>query len=202
MTATLLIALPGCFQADRPLEPEAERWDATATFPESLHATAEGMRTVFNMDGDGPYDKGFGTFSGRDYEAMGCKNCHEWGAFAPRPPRDTCNSCHQENRQAENDTCYSCHKRQFLMNDATKLNEPDVHRTLKMTCVECHKLEQLHGDGTKYMSQFEVSDATRVVCQDCHSKIKSSASHDAHIDAGGNRTLDCSACHTKTVVAC
>ncbi len=198
----VLLAGAGCDEIDRPGEPEQARFEAYETFPTSLHATAEGMRTVFNMDGEGPYDDGFGTHTGKDYETMGCKMCHEWGSFVPRPPRDTCDACHLDNRETEDHTCYACHKRQFLMNDPSKLAESDVHRSMGMTCVECHKLEELHGDGTPYKSQFEVSDETRVTCQDCHTKIRSTASHDAHLDAEGNRKLDCSACHSRTVMAC
>jgi len=165
------------------LEPEA-------VFSTSLHATAQGMRTAWEAT------DGIGNFTGISYDTVGCKNCHEWGAFAPRPARDTCESCHLDNKQAEDNTCYSCHKRQYFMNDPSVFGEPDVHRTRNMACVDCHKPADLHGDGNVYASMLD-DGAVDVSCEDCHEDLSPTKAHTVHGDS-----LHCSACHTRTIISC
>jgi hypothetical protein len=88
MKLVLRALLAGLFIAGCAGENASPRLDAGSdpgmTFPTSLHATAEGMRTMFTRaDGLGP-------FTGVDYEILDCKYCHATCG----PPRDTCESCH------------------------------------------------------------------------------------------------------------
>lgn len=183
------LGLFGCADTD-----DAPRF-AAGTEPEtvfatSLHATAQGMRTAWEAP------DGIGAFTGIDYDTVGCKNCHEWGSYVPRPDRDTCESCHLDGKEEDSETCYSCHKRQYFTNKPTELAEPDVHRAAGMQCVACHKGGDLHGDPEVYASMLEEG-AIDVKCEDCHENLSPTQAHTVHGDQ-----IHCSACHTRTIVTC
>ncbi len=183
------LVLGGCADSD-----DAPRF-AAGTEPElvyakSLHATAQGMRTAWEAP------DGIGAFTGISYDSVGCKNCHEWGSYIPRPDRDTCAACHLDGKEKDNETCYSCHKRQYFTNKPGELDEPDVHRAANMACVDCHKDGDLHGDPEVYASMLEEG-AIDASCESCHAEISPTRAHTVH----GER-LHCSACHTRTVFSC
>jgi hypothetical protein len=182
LLASFLVA--GCADLDDPPRFAAGS-EPEAVFPTSLHATAEGMRTMFTSA------DGFGTFSGVDYESIGCKDCHAAGG----PPRDTCESCHGENDPRDNATCLGCHSRQAKLNVA--LAVPDYHlNTLGMKCADCHAGTDVHGTGEALASQWD-NGGIQAKCEGCHVEISPTRAHTVH----GDR-LHCSACHTATVVSC
>jgi hypothetical protein len=158
------------------------------TYPTSLHATAQGMRTFYTTA------DGFEHVSHVPYDTIGCKDCHAEGG----PARDTCDACHAENKPAEESTCLPCHSRQKKEIDTTEdkgVEFSDIHRDAGMTCMDCHSLRELHGDGTPYESMWEAG-AMDTNCQKCHEGMPAET-HSIH-----NDKLDCSACHVKEVVTC
>lgn len=140
----------------------------------------------------GPTDaNGIAYSTSNPYPGPGCVDCHPLPNYTPL----------SENQ------CLGCHSRQKA--EATTLGGtgyPDVHRNAStpLKCWDCHvnsteNFNDMHGDGTIYKSQLEPG-AIKADCQNsgCHTQLPGShSSHDPH---GG--ALHCSACHTRTVIAC
>ncbi|MBD3266130.1 hypothetical protein GF373_05625 [bacterium] len=149
----------------------------------SLHGTARGMRMFFERE------DGFGPYSGINYDDIGCKDCHvESGDCA------ICHGDFTSNKEDQIDTCGQCHGRQ---NKEKAMGLRGLHMAEKgMVCSSCHKGDDVHGDGTIYQSMLEPG-AIDAKCSNCHDSLSSNYSHDVHTG-----TLECSACHTKSVVTC
>jgi hypothetical protein len=154
----------------------------------SLHGTRQGMKTWYSAE-----NGGFESLTGVAYDALQCAGCH-------RPEDSTwagarCTDCHEKNNpEVSDDTCLKCHSRQ-----AAEINQhhlTDVHRDAGMTCKDCHLSGDLHGNGEKHDSMLEPG-AVGAACRDCHKIVSGNTYHRLHKD-----TVDCSACHTQTVLAC
>jgi predicted CXXCH cytochrome family protein len=169
-------------------------WDEY--FDTALHATGQGKQTFY----DSVPNRGFERFTQIAYEDLSCKNCHL--------PSSTggCSSCHTTDTPelgADVDAsltgvCGSCHSRQVAETRAPTgaPRYSDVHRDAGMDCMTCHTLGDVHGDGTAYASML-VDGAIDPTCEDCHSTIASNAYHTNHAN-----TVDCTACHTQSVITC
>jgi hypothetical protein len=155
---------------------------------DSLHTTRRGMETWYIAE-----NGGFEALTGVPYDALACKNCHR--SDQPDWKEPNCRDCHATGEQsAPDDTCLKCHGRQAA--EINKHQLTDVHRDAGMGCVNCHDFVDIHGDGTQYDSMFDPG-AIDARCEDCHDSLESNAYHDLH-----DETVDCSACHTQTVVSC
>ena len=155
---------------------------------DSLHTTRKGMETWYAAE-----KGGFEAVAGVAYDELACKNCHRpdqpgWG-------EPNCRDCHATNDPTTaQETCLKCHSRQAAEINTHQLT--DVHRDAGMVCVDCHDFADIHDDGTRYDSMFEPG-AIAVKCEDCHRSLSSNGYHNLH-----HGTVDCSACHTQTVVSC
>ncbi len=161
-----------------PLTPEQ-------TFPTSLHATVDGMRTV--------YEQGYLGMTEVPYDTpnLGCKDCHA-PAIQSLPRR--CESCHLDpNQPMAESTCLGCHSRQKTLEYT--LAYPDVHRDAGMKCWDCHSSKEMHGDGNVYASMWDEG-AMETRCETCHD-APATDPHQVH-----GEKLDCSACHVKSVASC
>jgi hypothetical protein len=158
------------------------------------------MRTFSEAkDGDPHFiGNGIETAFGLDYDDLGCKSCHSMLSFN-EPDDNICDNCHKIGG-IKNVTCVECHGRQLL---EIVHGIPDVHRKSSKTtdCMDCHTQREMHGDeagiANPYvsLSQEGVSDTK---CVNCHDEANlSPANHSIH-----KNTLDCSACHLKTVLTC
>jgi len=163
------------------------------TFQNSLHATRMGKATWYSKA-----NGGFETLTNIPISQLPCQKCHG-GTKADGTPIDPatyqpdCADCHTSPGSSVSDqTCLKCHARQ-----AREMQfYSDVHREKGFGCMSCHTLEDVHGDGKQYASWLDPG-AVKVKCETCHPKVKSNPAHDIH-----NRSLDCVACHTKSVVSC
>jgi hypothetical protein len=190
------------------------------TYETSLHKTRLGKPRHYNAEYGG-----FELLTGVPYDDLVCKGCHNpANQTTPVPYEPSCYDCHIDTDE-DNDsnpfndpvteaTCRGCHSRQNAENAFS-----DVHRAALMDCMDCHHKEEMHGDGTAYESMQEPG-ALKVSCTQagCHKtedllpvvrpgKGKKSTPvevneralsfHQPHL-----ATLDCSACHVQTVVAC
>ena len=178
------------------------------TFPTSLHATIEGMRTFCEALGGDPHFIGGGIEEafGVDYDDLSCKNCHD----ADNPDAESCDKCHTDlvnySDEIENDTCLGCHSRQ---SKEAELEITDIHNTIdepKENCMDCHSLKEMHGDVAgilhPYQSMWDPGARdTTCLSSDCHVESEITGeeypSHERHIE-----NIDCSACHLKTVISC
>jgi hypothetical protein len=136
---------------------------------------------------------GFEALTGVPYDELACKNCHR--SDQPDWKEPNCRDCHATGEhRAPDDTCLKCHGRQAA--EINKHQLTDVHRDAGMGCVNCHDFIDIHDDGTQYDSMFDPG-AIDARCEDCHDSLESNDYHDLH-----DETVDCSACHTQTVVSC
>jgi hypothetical protein len=190
------------------------------TFETSLHKTRMGKPRHYNAEYGG-----FELLTGVPYDDLVCKDCHNpANQTTPVPYEPSCYDCHidtDEDNDANpfNDpvtgaTCRGCHSRRNAENAFS-----DVHRAVGMDCMDCHHKEEMHGDGNAYESMQEPG-ALKVSCTQagCHKtedllpvvrpgKGKKSNPEEVNERALGFHqqhfeTLDCSACHVQSVVAC
>lgn len=168
-------------------------------FPTSLHATRKGKETFYAGT------NGFFNLTDVAYSTLACNDCHaatlaDGTAVDAETYEPSCADCHAD---PENPTssvadsiCLGCHSRQA--NEQNLFD--DVHRTAGFTCMSCHTSEEMHGDGEEYDSLL---DTVGPQCEDCHSEDgeagapPSNAAHGIH-----GATVNCSACHVKSVIAC
>ncbi len=168
-------------------------WDEY--FPTSLHATGAGEQSFYS---EYPYG-GFENFTQVPYSQLNCRGCHSQTSGLPPVSGRGCERCHDEVDPGLGSAvdasltgvCGDCHGR--LIAEAVTQGYSDVHRDAGLDCMACHTLGDVHGDGTAYESMLQEG-AIDSKCEDCHSM---GAGHDPH---GGK--LDCSACHTQSVVTC
>ena len=171
-----------------------------AHFPTSLHATRQGKITAYSAENGGAE-----LITGIPIQEVGCLKCHP-GTYAdgtevdPATYEPGCRDCHaQAGDTPPQEQCLKCHSRQGL---EMRLGYRDVHREAGMGCTDCHNQADAHGDGTRYASFLEPG-AVHVRCDDCHREgggaptPPESAPHSIH-----NEKLDCTACHTQSVVTC
>jgi len=140
----------------------------------------------------GPTDANGNAYStGNPYPGPGCVDCHPLPNYTPL-------------NEAQ---CLGCHSRQKAeIQTLGGTGYPDVHRdaSTPLECWDCHvnstdNFNDMHGDGTVHSSMLETG-AIQADCQNsgCHNQLPGSHStHDPH-----NEALHCSACHTRTVIAC
>jgi hypothetical protein len=185
--------------------------DIEERFATSLHNTRIGKKTYYGAE------DGFERMTHVPYENLACKDCHNKAAF-PDWEEPVCLDCHVGAEDTPPDytppdeaTCLGCHGRQ----NAEHNMFADVHRDeYDMVCMDCHTEEEVHGDGTEYASMHEPG-VFKISCSDagCHQDVlekpgKGNAAggkvsqqakkfHKKHLD-----TVDCSACHTESVIAC
>jgi hypothetical protein len=175
---------------------DCEETGPADTFPTSLHATRNGKAWFYSED-----NGGFEQITGIPMTDLECQNCHA-STLADGTPVDgetyepSCADCHADldnpSGDIEDSVCLGCHSRQ-----QNEINlSTDVHLDAGLACVDCHNAAEMHGDGTEYNSQLDEG-AMTTACEDCHEADTSIAAHALH-----NATVDCSACHVQTVVAC
>ena len=174
-----------------------------ATVPTSLHGTYEGMRAFSEArDGDPHFiGNGIEQAFGLDYDDLECKSCHSMLSFT-EPDDKVCNNCHKSlvDYSVGDLTCVQCHGRQLL---EVAMGVTDLHLWKRSTneCVKCHTKREMHGDEKGITDPYRsLSDpeARDTKCLSCHNEADlSQANHTTHKD-----TLDCSACHLKSVVTC
>lgn len=162
-------------------------------FRTSLHATRIGKATWYSRA-----NGGFETLTNIPISELKCMKCHP-GTKANGAPIDTatyqpgCDDCHASPGAPVSDaTCLKCHSRQAR----EIMFYTDVHRDKGFRCMSCHTLEDVHGDGKQYASWLEEG-AVKVKCETCHRTVSNNAPHRIH-----NRTVDCLACHTQSVISC
>ncbi len=155
---------------------------------DSLHTTRQGMKTWYAAQ-----NGGFELLTGVPYDDLACKNCHR--ADQPGWKEPHCKDCHgTAGHEVRDDTCLKCHGRQAA--EINKHQLTDVHRDAGMGCTDCHAFAEMHGDGEKHDSMFAPG-AMQTRCETCHKFLPGNAYHTLH-----DGTVDCSACHTQTVLAC
>ena len=183
--------------------------DIEERFATSLHNTRKGKESYYSAV------DGFEQITGVPYDNLSCKNCHDKN-LVPDWQEPTCTDCHLgaedgDYTPPDDNTCLGCHGRQ----NAEHNMFADVHRDeYGMVCMDCHTEEEVHGDGNVYESMLEAG-VFKVSCADagCHQNVlqksgKGNAAsgkasqrakkfHQKHLD-----TVDCSACHTESVIAC
>ncbi|GAB4256323.1 MAG: hypothetical protein Kow0092_02310 [Deferrisomatales bacterium] len=172
----------------------------TATSAKSLHQTRAGMASWYAVE-----NGGFELLTGVAYDDLGCKDCHrsdmtqeDWEAQGSRA---SCDDCHRDESMT-GATCLQCHSRQAK--ETSQLaggnsTVSDVHRDdLGMGCTACHTSGDVHGDGAVYDTML-AEGAIGARCETCHDPdgLEGNAYHDRHLD-----DIDCSACHTQSVVSC
>jgi hypothetical protein len=163
------------------------------TFRTSLHATRLGKATWYSRA-----NGGFEGLTNVSISQMACMKCHP-GTKADGTPIDPatyqpgCDDCHSSPGSSVSDqSCLKCHSRQ-----AREMQfYSDAHRQQGFRCMSCHTLEDVHGDGKQYASWLEPG-AVKVKCETCHTRVESNPAHNVH-----NRSVDCVACHTQSVVSC
>lgn len=183
--------------------------DPESTFPTSLHATFQGMRTFCEaLDGDTHFiGSGIEGAYGVDYDDLGCKNCHD----KSRPDAKDCNKCHlyftshmdisSNEDKMENKICLGCHSRQ---SKEAALEITDVHHSYEDydDCIDCHSSKEMHGDVAGILQPYQSmwdpgARDTTCLSSDCHVEEDLGGAHIVH-----EGRLDCSACHIKTIITC
>lgn len=172
----------------------------TSTFGASLHKTRAGKESWYAAA-----NGGFERLTEVPYDSLGCKDCHrsdmteeEWEAQGSTA---SCDDCHRD-EPITGATCLKCHGRQGAEKAqlaAGNQRVSDVHRDdLGMDCMACHTSGDVHGDGTAYDSML-ADGAIDAKCENCHdpAALETNAYHTRHLD-----DIDCSACHTQSVVSC
>lgn len=179
-----LLPVLGCSDDDGPTGPDG--LSVAEKLQRSLHYSTRGME-YFYQGAQG----GFETAVGVAYEDLACKNCHV-------DPMD-CTDCHASaeggDTPADTKCTDACHGRQKA---EVALGFTDVHRTAGFKCADCHDANDVHGDGTVHNSMLEPGVIT-AKCENCH-PVESLESNPYHRTHGAD--MDCSACHTQTVVSC
>lgn len=163
-------------------------------FKKSLHSTAGGMSFWYSKN-----NGGLETLTDIPYNdsRLDCVNCHI----------SSCDRCHKIEKgrklyySVENakkvEICLACHKREKAILDInSKKNEVDVHTLKNFKCFDCHSSSDIHGDGNEYESMKQEG-VINIHCEDCHSNVKPSLSHNIH-----GEKLECKACHISRVVSC
>ena len=175
-------------------------WDEY--YETSLHRTGMGKQTFYNEVPNG----GFETFTGVPYSGLVCQGCHTPGlGYGTVQGERGCASCHEDdnpqlgaqvNANLTDGVCGPCHSRQKA--EALVHQFSDVHRDSGMDCMACHTMGDLHGDGNEYVSMLDHG-AIDPTCADCHpsATLASNSYHNLH-----GETVDCTACHTESVVTC
>ncbi len=155
---------------------------------DSLHTMRKGMETWYVAE-----NGGFEGLTGVPYDELACKDCHR--SDQPNWEAPNCKDCHETNDpETEQETCLKCHGRQAAEINTHQLT--DVHRDAGMGCVDCHDFDDIHDDGVEYDSMFDPG-TMDAKCEDCHTSVPDNSYHGLH-----DGTVDCSACHTQTVVSC
>ncbi|RME40325.1 MAG: hypothetical protein D6788_03535, partial [Planctomycetota bacterium] len=172
---------------------------ADASFPDSLHGTRQGKATFYSAA-----NGGFETLTGIAMADLHCQSCHA-ATLADGTPVDpatytpSCADCHIDpvnpTGEVDDSVCYGCHARQGAEGG---VGLPDVHRDAGMKCVDCHTAGDMHGDGNAYASMLDHG-AIDTKCEQCHpvETLGKHIGHSAHL-----ATVDCSACHTQSVISC
>jgi len=171
-------------------------------FSTSVHGKRAGKAYWY-----GTANGGFETLTGVpvDHHNLECAGCHGAtdanGAAYTSPYTPGCVDCHANNdfsaTGVTQPSCLKCHSRQA--NEINNSGYSDVHRTAGMTCMSCHKSQDMHGDGVAYQSMLEEG-AIKTKCSNAGCHPTPSASHATYDPHGGK--LDCSACHTQSVISC
>lgn len=196
-TATLMVVggvllLYGCGGDSTPTP---TRLSIEETFRTSLHATRQGKVTWYSRE-----NGGFEALTNVPISQMACQKCHP-GTKADGTTRiDTatyqpdCDDCHTTpGSKVSDQICLKCHSRQAR---EIALGYSDVHRAKGFRCMSCHTLEDVHGDGKRYASWLDEG-AVKVQCESCHRVSADLPAHRIH-----NATMDCTACHTQSVISC
>ncbi|MCS7192741.1 MAG: cytochrome c3 family protein [Armatimonadetes bacterium] len=165
-------------------------------FPTSLHGTRKGKATWYSAA-----NGGFEALTGIPINQLGCQNCHpgtkaDGTPIDPKTYKPDCYDCHKQiGDRVSDQVCLKCHRRQER---EIFFKYPDVHRDAGyFRCMSCHTLKEMHGDGHEYASWLEPG-AMDAACERCHRSVKRHASHDeVHLT-----NVHCTACHTKSVIAC
>ncbi|MCS6829059.1 MAG: hypothetical protein RMM08_06075 [Armatimonadota bacterium] len=164
------------------------------TFRTSLHATRAGKATWYSKQ-----NGGFEALTNISISDMKCMKCHpgtkaDGSPIDPATYRPGCDDCHSSPGSPVSDaTCLKCHSRQAR---EIALGYSDVHRAKGFRCMSCHTLEDVHGDGKQYASWLDEG-AVKVKCETCHKAVANIQVHQVH-----NNTVDCTACHTQSVISC
>lgn len=185
------VALPLLFAAGASC---AQELTPEETFPTSLHKTRPGKQHFYSAA-----HGGFEQLTGVPMSALPCTACHG-PTRADGTPIDNatyqpdCADCHkQQGDKVADSVCVACHQRQGL--ERTRFTD-DVHVAAGMTCMSCHSKREMHGDGKSYVSQLDKG-AMDTKCENCHASRVKNEAHTVH-----EKSLDCSACHTKAVITC
>ncbi len=178
--------------------------DIIENFQTSLHGTRIGKDTYYSnpISPSDPHMGGFYNLTGVPMDDLGCKNCHgptyaDGTPIDPATYQPSCRDCHEVEGPGgppvADSACLSCHSRQQVEH----MFFSDVHRDRGLGCTDCHTVNEMHGDGTPYTSLQEPG-ALEVNCEQCHpvNQLKPHKSH-KHV-----ATVDCTACHVKSVIAC
>jgi hypothetical protein len=174
-----------------------------ANFATSLHNTRAGQEFWYR-DTNG----GFQGLVNVEYAPLTCQGCHDNNAN-PEWTKPVCGDCHTEDLPAipTSDTCLGCHGRQ--RSERGKLaadgDRADVHTTstnalLADGCASCHGSNDVHGNGTPYDTMLR-PDAIAARCEDCHD-TSAPAFTDINFHNANHSNVDCSLCHTETVLSC
>jgi hypothetical protein len=176
----LLLAI-SCFAQSQDKKP----FSTDTFYNKSLHYTSKGI--IFNYSKE---QNGLEKLSGLSAKEIGCDKpeCHV----------KSCDVCHADilagkpayttNKAKSEDACQYCH--------GDNKDNPDTHFARGMKCMDCHSSREIHGDGKEYNSYNEPG-AMDTKCQDCHTGINPSTSHNIH-----KEKLDCAACHTIEMKVC
>jgi len=172
---------------------EKKEKDYHTTLPSSLHGTTRGMEYWY-MDG-------MFHITNIQYADLNCKSCHAEG----------CATCHDvddkgepvitaTSKEKDPNTCFGCHGRHKTLNKImANMGTSDVHAQKGMKCGDCHTGREIHGDGKTWDTLLEAG-FFDTKCENCH-KIDSLPKNTEHSMHAG-KTIDCQACHVKTVVSC
>jgi hypothetical protein len=172
--------------------------DAGAQY-NSIHVRREG-KDVFYKASNG----GFELLTGVPYADLKCGKCHG-PTYADGTPVDdasyapgSCADCHAGYQVPSPGACLKCHSRQNaeINADNADASYADVHRAGDMTCTDCHGEAELHADAGTRLSMLDPS-PLKPSCAGCHPTLSATYSHTDHA-----ATLDCTACHTRTVQTC
>jgi hypothetical protein len=181
------------------------------TFPSSLHGTRLGHDT-FWMKAYGGIEK----LVGESIDKFGCLGCHP-GSLAdgtlitdPFSYQPSCVDCHVDPQHpardpVTDDICLKCHSRQATEQAFLASADEDLaHKDLQ--CVDCHTAREMHGDENVYSSLLAPG-AMDAKCENCHAEnSKKKHGHKSHRTNNlyheiHQETVDCTACHVRSVLA-
>jgi hypothetical protein len=154
-------------------------------YSKSLHYTAKGIISSYAKENNG-------------LEKLTGKNAVEIGCDKPECHVKECDVCHTDtlsgrpvysvDRAKSEVSCKFCH--------GDNKESQDTHFARGMKCMDCHSSREIHGDGKEYSSYNEPG-AMDTKCENCHTSVGKSKSHDIHKDK-----VDCAVCHTSEFTTC